>query len=68
MIINNFNIRWTVLGPLEADAILRIDPYTVLPSPFSRECLQAISRWYSQIIQETSGVQLIQLADSHGPQ
>jgi hypothetical protein len=54
--------------PFEADAILIIDPNTVLASSITSQALKTITRRYGQILQPTYPINLIELSPSHRPQ
>lgn len=62
MIVCNFNINWTRLGPFEADAILVINSNAMLTFSFSGERLQMISRWYAKLVKRNNGVKLIEFS------
>jgi hypothetical protein len=54
--------------PLEANAILIIDPNAVLASPITSQALETIARGQGQLSQLTHSIDLIELAPSHSPQ
>ncbi len=62
VIVGNFHIRRTSLGPAKADTPLLIDADRVLPRAISTQCLQPIAGWHCQIIQRYSPIQLGQLS------
>jgi len=68
VVVYDLNLGWTFLGPSEADAILFVDPNTVLSLPVAGERLQSISKWDPQILLCLGGVQKIKFSRSHGPQ
>jgi len=54
--------------PLEADAILIIDPNAVLASPITSQALKTIAWGHGQIPQLTYPINLIELSPSYSPQ
>jgi hypothetical protein len=44
VIIDNFNVIWSVLAPDEADPPLIVDPYGVLPIPIALQRVQPVAR------------------------
>lgn len=51
MIIHNFDIDGTILVPLEANSILLVDPYAVLPHSVTGKCLKSIPGRNAKFIQ-----------------
>jgi hypothetical protein len=62
VIVHDFNIPRTVIGPPKANSPLVVDPNAHLADTIALEELQSIPRWISQIVQRRSGVQLAQFA------
>jgi hypothetical protein len=54
--------------PLEADAILIIDPDAVLAPPVSSQALEPVIWGYRQLFHLTHPIDLIELAPSQGPE
>jgi hypothetical protein len=61
MIIDNFDIRGTMLRPTEAEAPLIVYPDAVCSGPVARQRLQPVSRRDAKIIQCHRNLQLAQL-------
>ena len=69
MVINHFNISWSLFSPLEADSVLIIDSDAELAfslTPF--HWLQAISRRHPEIIELFSRIKVIQSLACYLPQ
>jgi hypothetical protein len=54
--------------PVEADAILIINPDAELAPSFTSQALETISRRHRQLTYLTHSIDLIELPPSHGPQ
>jgi hypothetical protein len=59
MVVYNFNRRWAVFSPSEANAVLLVDPDAVESLPITFQSLQLVSRWHSQRIKARNEVNLI---------
>jgi hypothetical protein len=67
MIVDDFDLRWAVIGPNEADPVLVVDPDAPLALTISSEGLQPVSGRDPELFEITSRVELIQLAASDLP-
>jgi hypothetical protein len=65
MVVHDFNVRGAFIGPSEADAILIVDPDTVLPLAIAAKGLKAIAWWASEVQQLRGCVQHIELAGGY---
>ena len=68
MVIGDFDLLRSFIGPDETDPVLVVDPDTVLPLPVPAERLPVVSRRDSQRPKRDRGVQLVQLPLRHAPQ
>jgi hypothetical protein len=59
VIVDDFDVRWTVSGPREADTITVVDPNAVLSSSLTHELLEPIAWRSSEIFQELGLIQVI---------
>ena len=57
VVIDDFHINRTLLGPSETNSVLIINADAVLPLPISSQNLQPVPRWRAQ---EVEGVRSIQ--------
>jgi hypothetical protein len=57
MVIDDFNVKSIALLPAKAYSPLIVYSDAVLTFPVARELLQAVSRWYSQVIESFSRIQ-----------
>ena len=62
MIIDNFYIFSTGIGPPKADPPLIVDSNAVLPGPLAPQSFEAIARRHSQVIESSGDFQLPQFA------
>ncbi len=62
MVIHYLYVVCIPRGPHEANAVLIVDPNTVLPFPVSFEGFQTVSGRIAQVLQEGSGVYHHQLS------
>ncbi len=67
MIINNLNGLGPAVGPLEADAVLVVDPDTVLSEPVASQFLKPICRQYPEVAHHVRLLELVQLATGDRP-
>ena len=56
MIVGDFNLFRSALGPAKTKAILLVDADTVLLIPPTRKRFQAISGWAFQIVETRRGI------------
>jgi hypothetical protein len=63
MVVDDFNLVGVALPPYEADAILIIDPDTVLAFALSVQRLQPVSGRHAQIIQRHRSMQQEELLE-----
>lgn len=63
MVIDDFNSALLFAFPVEAKAILVVDPDTMLPRPIRLEGLQMIARWQPQIRPFARAIQLCEFAE-----
>ena len=68
MVVDYLNVDRTRFRPSEADPILVVDPDAVLTLTVSPERLQAIARWYSQVVQDLGLVECIESSRRHSPE
>ncbi len=66
VVVHDFDVRWAGGGPAKADAVLIVDPDTVLTGAITLESLQAISGRHAQVIEPPGDLELAQLASRHG--
>ncbi len=59
MIINNLDGLGPAVGPLEADAVLVVDPDTVLSEPVASQFLKPICRRYPEVAHHVRLVELV---------
>ena len=57
MIVGDFNLLRSALGPAKTKAILLVDADTVLSIPVARKRFQMISGWAFQIVETDRGMQ-----------
>ena len=62
MIVHHFDLLRVAVLPYEADPVLIVDPYAVLPTPISSESLEVVARKRPQIVESLRCVELHQLA------
>jgi len=62
MVVHHFDLLRVAVLPGEADAILIVDPYAVLPTSISTESLEVVARERTQVVESLRCVQLRQLA------
>jgi hypothetical protein len=68
MIIDNFNLFWPVLKPIETDAIWIVYPNTKLSFSITRSSFEAIYGWYAEFIQKCNWVKWIEFSGGKFPQ
>jgi hypothetical protein len=68
MIVDNLDIRWAIQGPNEADAILVVDPNTVLTFSLTHEFLELVSQRDGEIFQMLGPIQVVKPSASHPPE
>src|SRR6266849_6958274 len=64
VVVDDFDIGRTLLGPCETDAPLIVDADRMLPAPVSRERFEPVRRRRAQIVETTRLMQHIELAQS----
>jgi hypothetical protein len=64
MVVNNLNISRSLISPTKTNSELVIDTNTPLALSVAAECLKAISRWHTHIIQVLRQIELNQFAQS----
>jgi hypothetical protein len=64
MIVRDFDFVGVALVPTETDAPLIVDADAVLSSTIAGKSFQPIRRWYAQIVQPFSDIELNQFAPS----
>ena len=52
MIVNDFNLVWTLLRPTETNPIAFVDANAVLPKPVSKQWFKSVSRRNAQILED----------------
>lgn len=57
VVIDDFHIYRALIGPFEANSVLIIDAYTVLPLAIASQHLQPVPRWRAQEIQGVCSIQ-----------
>jgi hypothetical protein len=62
VVVHHFDLLRVAVFPHEADPILIVDPYAVLPTSVSAERLEVVARERAQVVQSLCCVQLHQLA------
>lgn len=62
MVVDHFNLMGVAVSPHEADPILIVDPYAVLPPPISIQRLEMVPRKSTEVIETMRCVHLNQLA------
>jgi len=67
VIVHDFNSLGAIVSPLKNNAKLIIDSYAVVTRQISAQNLKSIPRWYPQITQLKSGIQLVQLSNRDRP-
>ena len=65
MVIDNFNVYRTVVGPTETQPPLVVDPDTVLIATITTQSLKTVPRGGTQVTQVRSGIEQRQLALGH---
>lgn len=68
MVVRDFDFRGMFTLPLEANAILIIDPNAVLAPPITFKALETITWEYCQLSDLAHPIDLIELAPGHHPQ
>ena len=68
MVVDDLHFRRTITGPVKADPVPFIDPYTVLTFPIAGERFQAIPWGNSKLSQPLHRIKLVQLAASYCPE
>src|SRR5262245_42324780 len=61
MVVDDFHAPGVAIGPSETDSPLSVDPDAVLPSPVALQRFQLIRRRDRQVLEISSGMQLLQL-------
>jgi len=67
VIIGNLDIRRTSISPQEADPILTLDPYAVLPLAITLQRLEAVIRRKAEVAQLRYAIELIELTPGDFP-
>lgn len=62
MVVHHFDLLRVAIPPHEADPILVIDPYAVLPTSISGESLEVVAWERPQVVETLRRVELDQLA------
>jgi hypothetical protein len=65
VIVDDLHIVGVSVVPDEADAVLIVDPNTVLAMSIARERLESVARERRQISKFASGMELLELSLSH---
>ena len=65
VIVSDLYVIGAFIGPNEANSVLVINAYTLLPFPITPKCFQVVSRRYTQIVKGHSSFELIELPDSY---
>ncbi len=68
MIVDDLDALGSIGSPAEADAILFVDPDTVLPGAFSGEGFEPIARGRTQVVESPGAIELRKLALRDAPQ
>ena len=68
VVVRDLNFVCISVLPVEADAILFVDPYAVLTSPVTPQRLQFVPRRYGQVSDDRNPIELVQLPLSHSPE
>jgi len=68
MVVDDFHVLRSPLGPFEADSKLLIDAHAALPLASALQTFEPIARRYAQILERVSLIELIQLAPRRWPQ
>jgi hypothetical protein len=67
MIICYFDIDGPCLCPSKADAILVIDPDTVLALTLARQSLQTVTRWNAKFFKKQDRIKLVEFSLGNFP-
>ena len=68
MVVNDFHILRSGVGPAEADAVLVVDSDAVLSCPISGQWFESIPRRRSEVLQFFGLVELVELSLGHAPE
>lgn len=68
MIIGYLNVFRAGFGPFETNAVLVVDPDTMLPAPVAPQKLKSVSGRDFEIVQRDRRIDLIQLSERYVPQ
>ena len=67
VVVGDFDVVDIAVPPIEADSVLVVDPYAMLPLPISAKTLKSVSRRHRQFLKIADAIQLIQLSTCCGP-
>jgi hypothetical protein len=67
VVIRDFHFHRALVGPAKTNAILVIDPDTVLAFPVTRQLLESIRRRRRQVAQFHRGIQIIEFPPRNSP-
>jgi hypothetical protein len=68
VVVYDLDVVCIPFTPSEANPPLIVDADAVLPTPITRQLLESVSRWASQVIQNLRRIQDQQLAKRHALQ
>lgn len=68
VVVDDFHVFRSLVGPFEADSILLIDANTRLSFSIPSQSLEAVAWRYPQILEGMRLIELIQLASRYRPQ
>jgi hypothetical protein len=57
MVVHDLHIKSVSIAPHKTNAVLVIDPYTVLPRPFTAKSLQAVAGRHVQVVEYYGRIQ-----------
>ena len=63
VVVDDFDMRWSLVFPNEADVPLVVDPDRTLPLPVCLECFEAITWWDTKIAQHPRLIEETKLAE-----
>jgi hypothetical protein len=67
VVIGNLDIFHAIIRPYKTNAVLIVNPYTVLSLPIIPKGFQQISRWNFQRFQGNDPIKLIELSLGYSP-
>jgi hypothetical protein len=68
MVVDDLHILGTRVGPAEADAVLVVDPDTVLSGAIAGQEFEAVPRGYAEVPEVLSLVELVELPSGDTPE